>query len=66
MGKKVNDSLFIKMLKEVQSGYWDILNHNFNRGSEYTVTFAKHAEEDIQERIRISSRMAKAMQVFAT
>jgi hypothetical protein len=64
MGKKVNDSAFIKMLKEVQSGYWDIQNFNFNSGSEYTVTFAMALEKDVKERIRISARMAKALSTF--
>jgi hypothetical protein len=65
VGLKVNDSALIKMLKEVQSGYWDILNFNFNRGSENTVTFCKEAERHVQERVRVSSRMAKALMTFS-
>jgi hypothetical protein len=65
MGKKVNDDQFVKMLKEVSSGYWDILNYSFNRGSEYVVTFVEEANRSNEERVRISKRMADAVKAFA-
>lgn len=65
MGKKVNDDQFVKMLKEVSSGYWDILNYSFNRGSEYIVTFVEEANRSHEERVRISKRMADAVRAFA-
>ena len=65
MGLKVNDDQFIKMLKEVSSGYWDIINYAFNRGSEYVVTFAEEANRSHEERVRISRRMADAVKAFA-
>ena len=61
MGLKVNDSQFIKMLKEVQSGVWDVVNSSFNRGNEYVVTFAMVAEREHNERVRISKRMAETL-----
>ena len=61
MGLKVNDSQFISMLKEVQSGYWDILNYSFNKGSEYVVTFVEEANKSHEERVRISKRLAGAL-----
>lgn len=64
MGLKVSDDRFIKMLKEVSSGCWDILNFNFNRGSEYVVTFCEEANRAHQERVRISSRLAKSLATF--
>jgi hypothetical protein len=65
MGLKVNDEQFIKMLKQVASGYWDIINYNFNRGSEYIVTFAEEANRSHEERVRVSKRMADAVLSFA-
>ncbi len=65
MGLKVNDDMFIKMLKEVASGYWDIINYSFNRGSEYVVTFVEEANRAHEERVRISKRMADAVKAFA-
>ena len=65
MGLKVNDDQFIKMLKQVASGYWDIINYNFNRGSEYVVTFAEEANRAHEERVRVSKRMADAVRAFA-
>ena len=64
MGLKVSDDKFIKMLKEVSSGYWDILNYSFNRGSEYVVTFCEEANRAHQERVRISSRLANSLATF--
>ena len=64
MGLKVNDDLFVKMLKEVSSGYWDILNFTYNRGSEYVVTFVEEANRGHQERVRISKRMVDAFKNF--
>lgn len=61
MGLKVNDDLFVKMLKEVSSGYWDILNASYNRGSEYVITFVEKANEDHKERVRVSARLAQAL-----
>lgn len=61
MGLKVNDDQFVKMLKEVSSGYWDILNAQYNRGSEYVITFVEKANEDHKERVRISARLAEAL-----
>ena len=66
MGLKVNDDQFIKMLKEVSSGYWDIINYSFNRGSEYIVTFCEEANAAHRERVRISKRMADAFKTFST
>lgn len=65
MGLKVNDNMFTKMLREVASGYWDILNYSFNRGSEYVVTFVEEANKAHTERVRISKRMAEAVKAFA-
>ena len=65
MGLKVNDDQFIKMMKQVASGYWDIINYSFNRGSEYVVTFAEEANRMHEERVRISKRMADAVKAFA-
>ena len=64
MGLKVNDDLFLKMLKECQSSMWDIVNYSFNRGSEYTVTFAEEANNLHEERVRISKRMADTLTKF--
>lgn len=65
VGLKVNDDRFVKMLKEVASGYWDILNYSFNRGSEYVVTFVEEANRLHEERVRISKRMADAIKAFS-
>ena len=66
MGLKVDDNKFVDMMKEVASGTWDILNWNFNRGSEYTITFFEKAQEDIKERVRISKRMVEALTQFSS
>lgn len=64
MGKSVDDARFVKMLKEVSSGYWDILNFTYNRGSEYIVTFVEEANAANKERVRVSARLARALGSF--
>lgn len=65
MGKRVDDEGFVTMLEEVASGYWDILNFSFNKGSEYVVTFVREADTAHKERVRISKRMAETMMKFS-